>query len=44
VLFGVNPLSPRIEMPTVVFALVGAVLAMVACNNQRGPPARGRGF
>jgi uncharacterized membrane protein YeaQ/YmgE (transglycosylase-associated protein family) len=43
-LFGVNPLTPRIDMLTVTFALVGAVIAIVAWNTRHGPLAKRRSF
>ena len=44
VLFGVDPLSARIDMLTVTLALLGAIVAIVAWNEKRGPLARRRGF
>jgi uncharacterized membrane protein YeaQ/YmgE (transglycosylase-associated protein family) len=44
VIFGVDPLDPRIDMVTVTMALVGAVVAIVAWNERRGPLAKRRGF
>ena len=44
VLVGIDPLSPRIDMFSVVTALTGAVVAIVGWNHRRGPLARGRGF
>jgi uncharacterized membrane protein YeaQ/YmgE (transglycosylase-associated protein family) len=42
--FGVDPLTARIDMLTVTFALVGAVIAIVGWNHRRGPLTNRRGF